>query len=78
MKKTPLAKRLGNLIRKLRLEAGLSQEEFAERCGVHRTYAGCIERGEKTITIETADKVAQALGLSLAQLFKKLENDNPS
>ncbi|NHC36896.1 helix-turn-helix domain-containing protein [Scytonema millei] len=74
MEEEPLAKRLGRLIRRLRLEEGLSQEEFAERCGLHRTYIGFIERGEKTITIETASKLAQALGLSLAQLFIALES----
>jgi transcriptional regulator with XRE-family HTH domain len=77
MKKKPLAKRVGKLIRELRHEAGLSQEDFADRCGLHRTYVGCIERGEKTITLETADKVAQALGLTLSQLFNKLD-DNAS
>jgi transcriptional regulator with XRE-family HTH domain len=74
MEEEPLAVRLGRLIRRLRLEAGMSQEEFAEQCGLHRTYIGFIERGEKTITIETANKLAQALGLTLAQLFKELES----
>jgi transcriptional regulator with XRE-family HTH domain len=78
MKKRPLAERLGKCIRRLRSEAGLSQEAFADRCGLHRTYMGCIERGEKTITIETADKVARALGLTLSQLFKALEDDDRS
>lgn len=74
MEEEPLAVRLGRLIRRLRLDAGMSQEEFAEQCGLHRTYIGFIERGEKTITIETANKLAQALGLTLAQLFKELES----
>jgi transcriptional regulator with XRE-family HTH domain len=78
MKKRTLAKRVGQLIRTLRLEAGMSQEDFADRCGLHRTYVGCIERGEKTITLETANKVAQALDLTLSKLFNKLENDNAS
>lgn len=75
MKRQPLAKRVGAIIRQLRLEAGLSQEDFADRCGLHRTYIGCVERGEKVITIETANKIAGALGLSLAQLFQPLDND---
>ena len=78
MKNRPLATRVGAIIRKLRLDAGMSQEDFADHCGLHRTYIGCIERGEKTITIETADKVAQSLGLTLGQLFQELENDEPS
>lgn len=74
MEEKPLAVRLGVLIRQLRLQAGMSQEEFADLCGLHRTYIGFIERGEKTITIETANKIAQALGLTLAQLFMELES----
>lgn len=74
MEEKPLAMRLGVLIRQLRLKAGMSQEEFAALCGLHRTYIGFIERGEKTITIETANKIAQALGLTLAQLFTELES----
>jgi len=75
MKGQPLAKRVGTIIRRLRLEAGLSQEAFADLCGLHRTYVGCVERGEKVITIETASKIAGALGISLAQLFKPLDDD---
>ena len=75
MNKKPLAQEIGNLVRQLRLEAGLSQEDFADKCELHRTYIGCIERGEKMITIETADKVTSALGLTLAQFFRLLEND---
>lgn len=64
---------MGAVVRALRDEAGVSQEEFAARCGLHRTYVGAIERGEKTITIETAQKVANAFGLSLSELFARLE-----
>jgi transcriptional regulator with XRE-family HTH domain len=73
MKNASLARQLGSLIRQLRLEAGVSQEEFADRCGIHRTYIGSIERGEKTITIETALKIATALSIPLSQLFLRLE-----
>ena len=68
-----LIKRVGTLIRLLRNAAGWSQEELAARCGLHRTYIGAIERGEKAITITTADKLAHALGMTLAQLFTQLE-----
>jgi transcriptional regulator with XRE-family HTH domain len=73
-----LAKRFGVTIRRLRLLAGLSQEAFAERCGLHRTYVGSIERGEKTVTIETANKLAEALGLSLVRLFQEAEKEPTS
>ena len=68
-----LAEAIGALIRQLRMAAGMSQEEFADRCGVHRTYIGSIERGEKAITIETANKIVNALGISLSQFFRRLE-----
>jgi transcriptional regulator with XRE-family HTH domain len=68
-----LAKNIGTLLRQLRNEAGMSQEEFADRCELHRTYVGSIERGEKAITIETAQKIVKALGMSLSQFFRKLE-----
>ncbi len=70
-----LALRFGRLVRRLRNEAGWSQEEFAFRVGVHRTYVGAIERGEKTVTIETAAKIARALQMTLARLFADLEQD---
>lgn len=61
-----LAKKFGMLVRNLRSEAGLSQEDFADRCNLHRTYIGSIERGEKTVTIY----VVQGLGV---QPLKYLE-----
>lgn len=68
-----LLKDFGNTVRRLRSEKGYSQEAFAQRCGVHRTYMGIIERGEKAVTIVTADKIAEALGMTLADLFMELE-----
>ncbi len=73
MSRGALTVQFGVLIRRLRMERGLSQEEFARRCGLHRTYIGSIERGEKTVTIETADKLAKALGTDLGNLFVLLE-----
>ena len=73
-----LAHRMGVVIRALRAEASLSQEELAARCGLHRTYIGSIERGEKTITIETAQKLAHAFDITLTQLFERLEKTTPN
>ena len=75
MEQESLAKHVGRLVRHLRIDAGLSQEQFANECGLHRTYVGAIERGEKTISIETANKLAKAFGFSLAEFFQKLEED---
>ena len=73
MYNTLLAQQFGKLIRQLRSQQGMSQEAFADCCSLHRTYIGSIERGEKTVTIETAHKIAQALNLPLSQLFLHLE-----
>lgn len=69
-----LAKDIGLLVRKLRAERGLSQEHFASQCGLHRTYVGLIERGQKNITVETTLKITSALELSLSQFFNLLED----
>ena len=71
-----IAKEFGILIRQLRKQADLSQEEFAFRAGYHRTYQSFIEAGLKLPSIETARKQAQVLNLSLSQLFKLLEEQS--
>lgn len=68
-----ISNHFGELIRNLRLAAGLSQESLADLCDLHRTYIGAIERGEKTVTIETAKKLADGLDISLTELFKRLD-----
>lgn len=73
MEKTSLTVKFGNTVRQLRLERGMSQEDFAYECGLHRTYIGAIERGEKTVSIETALKVADALKLPVWKLLKRVE-----
>jgi transcriptional regulator with XRE-family HTH domain len=70
----PQLRTLGQRIKQLRAERGWSQEEFAEICGVHRTYMGHIERGEKNLSFGSMVRVANALGVSLSDLFKGLEN----
>ena len=52
----------------------ITQEELAERAGVHRTYVSMIERGEKNVTVLSAQKVATALGVSLSELFESYED----
>jgi transcriptional regulator with XRE-family HTH domain len=69
MKKQVLVS-FGNKVRRERLKLELSQEELAERAGVHRTYIGMIERAEKNITLTNIEKIALALGIDTYQLFK--------
>ncbi len=56
-------------IRKLRAEQKISQEELAYRAGLHRTYIGMIERGEKNITLRNIEKIANALHVNIKDLF---------
>ena len=69
MREKTLTKKVGQEVRRLRTEQGLSQEDFAEDCGLHRTYIGAVERGEKSVTVETAKRILAALGITLEQFF---------
>ena len=61
---TPLIDTFATNLRRLRLERKLSQEELAERAGVHRTYVGMLERSEKNVTILNIERIARGLGVS--------------
>jgi transcriptional regulator with XRE-family HTH domain len=60
---------LGRRIRDLRTKRGWTQEQFAEFCGLHRTYMGHVERGEKNVSLSTVLRVANALGIRISALF---------
>ena len=64
-----IQKQFGKKVRELRTQNGYSQEAFAFECGLHRTYIGCIERGEKNITITNIEKIAKTLKVEISQLF---------
>lgn len=61
--------KFGARVRMLRRGKGLSQEAFADLCGLHRTYIGAIERGERNISLENIEKIARTLGVSIPFLF---------
>ena len=71
-KKIELLNKFGEKVREERLKRGLSQEELAGKAGVHRTYIGMIERGEKNITLTNIKKVANALDMKIDQLLINL------
>lgn len=70
-----LQKVLGERIRTLRSNKGFSQESFADHCGLHRTYMGGIERGERNLTIQTVFTVAKGLDMTLSELLNDIERE---
>lgn len=67
-----LSQNFGKIIRELRKEKKLSQEELGFQSNLHRTYIGMIERGEKNITLENIEKLSKGLGVSIKLIFEKL------
>lgn len=65
-----VAKRFGGRVRELRLAMGLSQEVLAFKAGIHRTYIGGIERGERNPSLKNIVAIAEALDVTLSKLFE--------
>ena|GEM_PF-3006213 len=63
---------LGNSLRSIRIELGLSQEQFAGTAGLGRTHYGAIERGEKTISTHNLYLLLESNGISFASFFKTI------
>jgi transcriptional regulator with XRE-family HTH domain len=61
--------RLGKTVRRLREEKGWSQEDYADRAGIHRTYVSDIERGRRNPTITVVEKLARPLGVKPGRLL---------
>ena len=61
--------RIGNRIRELRSRTGLSQEKFAQKIGMDRTYFASVELGKRNISIVNIEKIAHGLEISLSELF---------
>jgi len=62
--------RFGKAIRHKRRKLGVSQEAFADMCGLDRSYIGGIERGERNVALVNIEKIARALRLPLNELFR--------
>jgi len=76
--KTPIseaARRLAMNVRLLRVAHGWSQETLALNAGLDRTFVGAIERAERNITLATAEKIAKAFGMSVADLLTPYRED---
>ena len=65
---TEFLRAFGKRVRKLRTAAGYSQEQFAFQCGLHRTYVGALERGERNGALLNLRKIAAALNRSVSNL----------
>ncbi len=74
--KNDIKKILANNVRRARAKLSMSQDELADKCDLHRTYIGGIERAERNITLQSLEKIASALEISPKDLIddKKQEN----
>jgi transcriptional regulator with XRE-family HTH domain len=61
----------GQRVRQIRSQHGWSQEELADQCGLHRTYIGGVERGERNISLLNIAKIATALQVEVIELFRR-------
>lgn len=68
-----LVQRFGDVVRQQREASGISQEDLADRAGLHRTYISLIERGLRTSSITTVQRLAEALGVSMTDLIARTE-----
>lgn len=65
--------RYGRVIRNLRQQKNISQEELADLCGLHRTYISDIELGKRNVSLENIERISNALNVSLTEVFKEVD-----
>lgn len=68
----------GRAVRAARKAQGFSQEAFADRCGIDRSFMGCVERGERNLALVNIDKIVKALGMQPSEFFKALDDQTAS
>jgi transcriptional regulator with XRE-family HTH domain len=75
MRRNPLelSDAFANVVEKYRKAKGFSRASLAERAGLHQTYIGLLERGQRSPNLDTAKAIAVALGISLAQIIEESE-----
>jgi len=71
MPKLNARQRFAANLKEQRLAKGLSQEDLADLCGLHRTYVGSVERGERNISIDNMERLAQSLDVPLEKLIQE-------
>lgn len=70
--KPDILARFGLKVRELRAARSLSQEAFADKCGLDRTYVSGIERGRRNVALRNIEAIARALGVAVSDLFNGL------
>jgi transcriptional regulator with XRE-family HTH domain len=68
-----IRERFGFAVKVRREELGLTQEDLADRAGIHRTYLSDIERGSRNLSLINIDRIAAALSLTISSLFQQVE-----
>ena len=68
-----LQKQIGARIKELRKEKGISQEAFADACGLHRTHMSLLERGKVNVTLNTLSQITNMLGIRLKDFFSEMK-----
>lgn len=71
-----IIKVFGDNLKKYRIKLGVSQESFAEKCGMHRTYISAIECYRRSISLENIQRIADALGIKTYKLFLEDEDND--
>lgn len=71
-----IIKVFGSNVKRYRQAAGFSQETFAERCGMHRTYISAIECYRRSISLENIQRIADALKVETYQLFMEVHDEH--
>ena len=70
---TDIKKIFGKNIRLIRESRNMTQEKLSDICGLHRTYIGSVERGERNISLENIQKITDALQVKIIDLFKGID-----
>ena len=73
--KPDIRERFGFALKSRREELGLTQEDFAEKAGIHRTYLSDIERGSRNVSLINIERIAGALALAISELFRRVERN---